>query len=448
MKLYRYLFPIITFCGLVSTPLFAIDEDLDDALDERDVEAVQEFLKEQESKVSVEIAHDKLEIAGNVNLNWQRRSEKINDGRVRGSGSGINTLKPSVAPPGYARLGSNTYEVEFNMIFDYSSDCTWAYTQLQFSNDAGTADCCELTATENADSKTIAANKCNSGNSDGINLKKAYFGAALIDNSCDYFEIEIGRRNLYNVFDSRIQFDSRFDGIYANYERNNLFGYDTTYYAKGGVLIEDFVVGHYAWVVEAGVKNIYNCGFDAKASYIDWEFNGVDRSGSTDPESRCHRMYESKNIQLTAIYKNVCMCQKVKAYGAYLLNTAARKREQTNFKRANQGFYAGIAVGEAKDQGDWAVDLIYQYVEAQAVLDCDVSGIGRGNALKQCFVDGIDAATSRGKANYKGFGLDVTTVLSEDITANLSLVFTKEADASIGGTHDFFKTKVELVYAW
>ena len=69
-------------------------------------------------------------------------------------------------------------------------------------------------------------------------------------------------------------------------------------------------------------------------------------------------------------------------------------------------------MGQICCQGDWSIDVNYQYVEARAIPDCDLSGIGNGGiaeclCVDQGFIDlcpGNPFLLNRG--NYKGFHIE------------------------------------------
>lgn len=446
MKLFRYFLPLVAAC-LTATSAFGHE---DGATTERDTQAMQQFMRAKRS-MSLDDLGGKLAISGDIRFEWQNIREKINNGRVRGSGSGENTLRPGEAAPGFARFGSNEYDIEFNLYFDYTAENSWATVQLQFDNDMGTAKCCDYAATIEPEGPTEnddARYKCESGFSDNICLKRAYFGYNIFEDGCSRLDIEVGRRNFYHVFDSRVQFENRFDGILVRYA--NSFECVGDFYANGGVFVTDSVIDNYGWIIELGFMDIMDWGLDVKYSYVDWDFGGVDRNGSLSSESRCHRMFESRNSQLSAAWHwhPECFCSEVTIYGAFVHNHAAKRRPETNDKKENNAWYLGVMLGKVKKQGDWAIDINYQLVEAQAIMDCDISGIGRGNVLNQCFVDGTPSSEARGNGNYKGFLVETMYALTDNIVINAEFEWSDEENSSIGGTHDYRKFELEFVYAW
>ena len=65
-------------------------------------------------------------------------------------------------------------------------------------------------------------------------------------------DIELGRRNLYDVFDSRVQFLSRFDGVTLKYSnaREGLGGI----YLYGAGFVVDEKVNQFGWASELGLS--------------------------------------------------------------------------------------------------------------------------------------------------------------------------------------------------
>src|SRR5439155_1319158 len=95
----------------------------------------------------------------------------------------------------------------------------------------------------------------------------------------------------------------------------------------------------------------------------------------------------------------------LQVFGAFLYNFAAHKQTFTANKKQAKGGYVGFLFGNVEKAGDWAVGADYQYVQAQAVPDFDVSGISRGNVngSDATIVTASSAATADGNANYQGF---------------------------------------------
>lgn len=258
------------------------------------------------------------------------------------------------------------------------------------------------------------------------------------------FDVELGRRgNLYLVFDSRVQFLSRLDGILFKYDKSWESVADWYVHAAG--LLVDERVNQFAWVVEMGALDIYDSGFDLKYSFIDWQKHGKNRCFVHNPEG-----FKFMVSQFTVTY-NIApehvFCKKpVKLYAAFLVNhdnpsfTVNCKR----FRNQNLAWYAGVLLGEVRKEGDWALELMYQVVQARAVPDDDMAGVGRGNVLDDSFT----SRTRRGNTNFHGFRLEGLYAFTDNITLDSLIEWTKAYNTHIGGTHTYSKFELEAIYAF
>ena len=69
---------------------------------------------------------------------------------------------------------------------------------------------------EQTDSSVVEWRECS------IRACKAYMGYNICASGCTRIDVELGRRPLWTVFDSRIQFGSRFDGLLLRYSTSAL----------------------------------------------------------------------------------------------------------------------------------------------------------------------------------------------------------------------------------
>src|SRR5690606_30057985 len=72
----------------------------------------------------------------------------------------------------------------------------------------------------------------------------------------------------YSIFDSEIQFLSRFDGIFLSYSSKWNDIADWYVYLAGFVTSERG--NRSGWVTEFGLHNLYDMGLDLEYSFIDW----------------------------------------------------------------------------------------------------------------------------------------------------------------------------------
>lgn len=391
-----------------------------------------DFLANYLNMKRMETWRDKIkdfEIDGDVRAEAVSRRESHDGHQLRGRR--IN---------GVLRFPRNTYDVQFNLKFHYKTERSWAHVHLQLEEALGAVDDDFYDNLNNGliDGEVIGLS-IGSGFCDDLCLKRCYWGYMVYE-GCNYqFDIEVGRRPLYTIFDSDIQFHARFDGVLFkhsydyNEDRSNI-------YVNFGPFVVDNRVNHYAFVGEIGFLNVMDKKIDIRYSYIDWVKRGTTASGVRRPLGT-----EFRNSQIGAYYNfNKALFQrKAQLYAAWLYNHAAKPRKITHNSKAGQAWYAGFVIGEAKKEGDWALDVFYQWVQAQAIPDFDVHGIGRGNVLKQTFFN-----DQNGKTNYKGFGIELLYAITDHLSYDLLYEFSNALDPSIGGRHKYSKLEFDLIYAF
>jgi hypothetical protein len=160
-----------------------IDIQFDDKQTENDMDALRRWLQDKRLVSLKELGGD-LSISGEVRTEGQftneRRASAGSDHFIQQRGMNSATGRPSLA-----------WDVEFNLMLDYHTERTWAAMKVEFDNDMGVR----------------------SGTVNKIRLEKAYLGGRLIAGDTFTWDGEIGRRYLINVFDSKLQFGSLFDGF-------------------------------------------------------------------------------------------------------------------------------------------------------------------------------------------------------------------------------------------
>lgn len=514
MKLYRILLLLVA-ASFASTVVYADrgrgrqdGSDFAMELNERDWDALREFLNSKRT-VDIRKKADNLTISGDVRTEWRHLMEQENGRQLRGrDGYDHEICRP---------ISRNDFDIEMNLRFDYTVERTWAVVHLQYDNAAG------------IDGQTDTGCECDpfalrgSGSCDGLCLKKAYFGYNLVSDCDTRFDIEIGRRgNLYNVFDSNVEYTSRLDGILLHFASS--WECVADYYWKFAGFVVDEKVNHFAWATELGFLNIADTGFDFKYSFINWVKNGRTRcwprikcqnniikalakhvrgpvpadssssefSSSDTAEDRFlkRHLIDPRNVegnafrvsQFLLLYNlnpDLLCGFPSRIYGAFLVNHAARNlripicapisnlrgevpnfdgvlptcgcgnlsRIITHFKELGSkqpyAWYIGFRVGEVLQEGDWAFDIQYQWVEANAVPDTDVGGIGRGNVLDSSFTE-----DGRGNTNFKGWKAEGLYAFTDDITINMIIEASRAIDKDIGGQHAYSKVEVEAIYAF
>lgn len=426
----------------------------DEQVNTTDFEAVREFLKNRRV-IEKGKEHPDLKITGDVRAEW-RHMEESSRGLDLRTGKPIDeeavVYEHEFRTPKFP-ISANDFDIEFNLRFDYATERTWAVGQIQFDNSAGVDDN-ELACDEDP----IGFH--GSGCCNRVCLRKAFVGYNIFDNGCSRLDFEIGRSSLYNAFDSRIQFDSRYDGFLIYYESKIPY-MDRWYWQFGGFVVDERV-NHFAWLTEIGFMNILDSGFDFKYSLIDWEKHGRNICRRRNPEG-----FKFINSQFTFAYRfhPEYVGKKTKLYGAFLINhlgqnarfaphskTIIRKNGKTikvpaytaRAHHQNLGWYLGCLIGEIKGEGDWTFDACYQVVQAFAIPDGDVSGIGRGNVLDES-VTGIGA---RGNTNYRGWRFEGLYALTDNFTIDSIIEFSKAYNKKIGGSHTYSKFELETIYAF
>lgn len=447
MKLFRYLLPLVV--GLVSSlstvEAAFCEQDgtrFDQELDERDFDALRDYVNTKRT-INLSEKACNLTISGDVRTEWRHLNEKgckatdnLGNGRY-GNLRGKNRTNYFGCP-----LSRNDFDIEFNLRFDYVCDRNWAVVHLQYDNTAGVDGNRHPCKQEDHVPPLFADPKGfhGSGTCDNLCLKKAYWGYNLCCEGCTRFDIEIGRRNLYNIFDSKIQFLSRFDGIFLKYA-SSCDGIADWYLSLGGFVVDERV-NHFAWATETGWLDICGTGFDLKYSFIWWRKNGRNFCHVRDPKG-----FRYQISQFTINYDfdpEIFCCQPARIYGAFLINHDTKGTLCKKRINHNMGWYIGFTIGEVVQEYDWAIDLRYEWVEAFAIPDNDVSGIGRGNVLDES----VTSFARRGNTNYKGFRFEALYALTDNLTLDTIVEWSKEITKQIGGKHNFAEFRLEAIYAF
>lgn len=461
MKLLRYLLPMVVALGFTSAAIYAnpFQQDrsrFDIDLNNRDFDALKDFINTKRT-IDVEEKATNLTISGDVRTEWRHLTEKKKGHSLRGGHAHTEAL------PGFPRglpISRNDFDVEFNLRFDYVCERAWAVAHLQFDNSCGVDDNkYPAEPVKPPGGRFDPQGYHGSGTRGDINLKRAYWGYNICCECGSRFDIEIGRRPLYTIFDSHIQYLSRFDGILLKYSSSfDCFG---KWYWNTGAFVVDERVNHFAYITELGFLNICDTGIDFKYSFIHWNKNGINRCWEHNPKG-----FRFNNSQFTLYYNfnPEMLCMPAQVYGAFLVNHSGRYRlpkrvgedsSSSSEKRKsldwndNVGWYVGFKVGNVVKEGDWAFEAQYQYVGARACPDNDVSGIGRGNVQDDSFT-GFDnnLPLNRGNTNYKGFKFEGLYALTDNLTIDSILEFSRAAKSSIGGRHRYSKFEIEAIYAF
>lgn len=424
MKFLKFALPAFLILTAAASAQDAAGHDHhnhDAELNERDIQSLQQFVSTKRA-IDLKEKVDHLEIAGDVRFEWRHMTERDRRGEIRGAGF-THLIDPDTGGRIPRRpdkndlpIGHNDFDVEANLYFNYILEKAWAKMQIEFDNSAG-VDNAVICACDRRKNRFLG-----SGNCDDICLERAYMGYNVFKD-CGRLDIELGRRHLYDVFDSEMQFLSRFDGILFNY--SNHLGFADWYLHAIAFLI-DQRVSHFGWGFETAFLNIKDTGVDLSYSFIDWRKRGLDHCGFHNP-----RNFKFANSQWTITYNfaKELFCRPAELYAAFIYN---HKREHEN-KAAYIGFY----VGEVEKEGDWSFEVRYEWAQRWAIPYDDQSGIGLGNTL-----DDLCNYRFLGIA-YQGVRFDTLYALTDNLTIQGTI------DVAGGPkNHRYSKVEIEAVYAF
>lgn len=397
---------------LLTGAVYAADTDVEN----EDIQALRDWINSKRM-ITVRELGGQLSISGEVRAELQSASETINGVAQRGRKSSNDTP-------------NNAYDAEFNLSIDYRTEDTWAAARMKFDNDAG-----------------IMNEFFGSGTNSKIKVDKAYFGYRLVDTDRHTMDIEVGRRGMFLVFDSRLQFGSNFDGV--SFKDNYAVDQVGDVYYQVGVFLVNEKKSQVGYVGETGILNIANTGFYTKYSLIDW---------NTKHDVKIRRQFNFIVSQLLLGYKFIPQPwdKIVNLYLAGLYNHRARAHSISDHKRANFGGYLGFTVGQLKQAGDWSFDAIYQVLAAQCIPDFDNIGVGLGNSTGNGFYytksekDIIDSSrkTAEGNVNYRAFRLTFQYMLTNNLNLFQEWAQSVTLDTDIGPFRRYKQYEIELIYAF
>jgi hypothetical protein len=382
---------------------------------DEDIQALRDWINSKRM-ITVRELGGQLSISGEVRAELQSISASTNGVKERGRGTG---------------KANNDYDVEFNLGIDYRTENTWAAARIRFDNDAG-----------------IMSEQFGSGTNNKIKVDKAYFGYRVIDRDRHTMEIEVGRRGMFLIFDSKLQFVSNFDGV--SFKDNYAVDKVGDLYYQLGAFIVNEKKDQAGYVGELGILNVANTGFYTKYSLIDWDTKHVDKL-----PSEFHFIVS----QLLLGYKFIPQPwdKVVNFYLGGLYNHRARPLEITYHKKANFGGYLGFSIGQIKKTGDWNFEINYQVLAAQCIPSFDVSGIGmaarKGRSFYYHEKDGkLVVNTNRhqpeGNVNYRGFKMVLQYMLSNNLNLFQEWSQSITLDDHIGPFRRFKQYEIELIYAF
>lgn len=386
--------------------------------DNFDMDALRRWIRDKRLVTVKEIGGD-LSISGEVRTEFQNTSEQRNGVAQRGHNAA--TSRPSRA-----------WDVEVNLMLDYRMERIWASVKLEFDDDMGILD----------------------GTMNKIALERAYFGGRIVAGDTFTFDAELGRRSaLLNVFDSKVEYGSLYDGMLLRF--NKAFASIGDFYTLLGITLVDEKKDYYAYIGEIGMLKIGNTGLIMKLSYVDWKKYSIDwKEVAKRPPGDLR--FNFRVSQLIVAYQFTKWGKFFKFYAAGLYNDAADRLPLTGNRKLNGAWYAGVSIGLVRKKGDWAVETNYQWVQAQAIPDFDASGIGRGNAAGVGFytlnINGTGGPTTRatavGKTNYKGWVIEALYAFTNNLTLQQSFAISRTLDKTVGPDLKYMQYEAEFIYAF
>ncbi len=417
LKKFRQIFSLLT-CSAV-LPLTAATIDSSDDIEQKDINALREWINTKR-QVTVREMGGALSLSGEVRTELQSSAETVNGIRQRGNGGAV-TLPDGTPFP------TNAFDVEVNIMLDYRTEHSWASIKLEFDNDAGIF----------------------SGTLNKLKLERAYWGVRAIDADEFTFDVEMGRRRMSSMMDSKLEFNSFFDGVWFRYDHG--FEKIGDFYTHAGVFLINEFKNQFGYVGEIGMLNIGGSGLYTKYSLTDWDTKDFH-------DKIMNERFDFIVSQLILGYRFLPSNLKkiVIIYLGGLYNHKAKKLAITGYRRSNWGSYIGFSIGELKKKGDWAFDANYQALCAQAVPDFDVQGIGVGNTANTGFytarTDGRGGANTRktagGNVNYRGFQLTLDWLLTNQLDFQQSWQQSITLDDSIGPFRTFKQYEIEFIYGF
>ena len=452
MKFLRYILPVaVATCGIGVSLRAQGDYEsgygTEMEAQERDMQALQEYIKTKRA-ITVKEKGGNLMISGDIRGEWYNMHAKTDGKYQRGwksrkllPNSIINETSPKLSRRAYkvmdtkARSGyrsarnniqapyaTNEFDVEANLVFDYIAERGWGTIRLQLSDAAGV-----VTPTRKPFLNDNRRLMYGSGELKDLALRKCYAGYNFWEQGTSRFDMEVGRRRLYDVFDSKIEFWSYFDSVLARFTSSYEGIADLS--LKAAAFVVDYTVDHYGYVGELGLLNLFDTGLDFKYSLIDW--NTLHRPNRFE---FCHPLgTQFCDSQVIANYNLSPDLVRLKTcvYAAYLYNHAARATSWTHNMKAADAYYVGTRLGEAVRKGDYSVELFYQWVKAQSVPEWDVSSSSRDNPRAVSFYN----RRSGGRANFRGWRLEGLYALTDNWTFNAHFDRIREMQHRIGGSH-------------
>ncbi len=360
-----------------------------------------------------------LSLYGDVRARWIATNEFNDKGSIRGFNRND---------------GINVFKSEVNLFFDYATPRAWLTTKLKWATLDG------------VDAGAVTR----------VDIDRAFIGCDVYTCGEEDLYVELGRSKLDYLFESRVEFSSFFDGIHFYYTKPvPAVGVFTIH---GGPFIVDSYSNHYAWVVEAWVSNWLDTGLMFKYSIVDWNREAttyVIGKISDHPPIGNNPRYRFLVSQMIFGYErkiDFAGCKSLYVYGAVLANHDAKRSATTNWKKLNGAWYAGFTLGKLCKGGDWSFDINYQSVQAQAIPEFDLSGIGHGNSsgayLSDALILGLAPDLAQGFTNYKGWDMSLLYAITDSLSLRAHTAWSTPRNKEVGGNFFFETFDMTVIFAF
>lgn len=400
-------------------------------VEEDEVDTFRAFLERKET--DAEITDTGIRFGGDVRAKYFHENKRTNGFKTRGTGA-ANPVNVDGSPPilninrlqGERLLAQDDdfYEIEANLEVEYVGCRDWAEIRLRFRNVPG----------------------IEFGTGNGIKLTRAWLGYNVYGGDFGTVDIEAGRYGMGDIFESKIEFDTDFDGLLFTYGKKIECVGD--FFIHGGPFVINYRSDHYGWVGETALLDVADTGLYLKYSFINWRKLGPDFYSVQDSPN-----FRFANSQALIGYRfKPCstIIKRARLYAAYLINHVAKTERPFIPRKDNRGWYAGVELGMLDKAGDWLFDINYQYVGYLAVPQFDVAGGSRGNrgsfdtnvVLNPSdplnyvpFVGVVDVPfwQLHGNSNYQGWVGTAYYQLTDQLTLKAAFKSTTPVNKNIGG---------------
>lgn len=432
----KFLLPLLlavfstTFVFTETSNNFAIQiSDLLDTVNQKDLWAVRDWLKTK--RVSLNNKLGDFSISGDIRTQWRNLYQHAN---------GVNITNGPGSPSTWT---NNLFTIDFRLYFDYKSDKTWASVKLDFDQAAGLFQ----------------------GQANNLALVRANMGYHLFDDGNMKLDVMLGRQRAYELYDSQVQFNSTLDGF------TGIYGVSIESLAnlsiRGGGYIFNATSSHPVWVVQAGVYDFLDSGFYFEYAFVNWSKNTSSTAVNNTIIPIATRIgseawaFRNNQFILGYNFNPELFSRDVSLYGGILWNALARplviQRLSGNVTESCQNLAGWLAlqIGSVQKAGDWAFQAQWQVVEAYAVPDWDIAGIGRGNGSDsglfgptQFTKSRAPSLTGNGNANYNGWALDLLYSVTNELVLEATLQRALGKNSSIGGKSSYTNFTLSAIYGF